>query len=261
MRWGFIFGLIIVTIAVALGFFFTENRQSEESVESLNTLSMETIRIKTQDGVKIVGDYYSPTEDGTVVNGAAPGGLLLHMMPSDRRSWTKFAEKLQQAGFAALAIDLRGHGESPGGPNGYKNFSDEDHQASRLDVEAAVDFLKEKGAVNIHLVGASIGANLSLEYAASHSEVRSVVLLSPGLDYRGLKTESWMERLSAEPGVLLVASEDDDYSRNSVNTLAGKMLFDEKRGVRIFASGGHGTNILENHPEFIEEIIKWLKQF
>ena len=77
MRWGFIFGLIIVTIAVALGFFFTENRQSEESVESLNTLSMETIRIKTQDGVKIVGDYYSPTEDGTVVNGAAPGGLRL----------------------------------------------------------------------------------------------------------------------------------------------------------------------------------------
>ena len=61
-----------------------------------------------------------------------------------------------------------------------------------MDLETAADFLiKERKAAadKISFVGASIGANLSLQYISEHPEFKTAVLLSPGLDYRGVKTE------------------------------------------------------------------------
>ena len=90
------------------------------------------IKLNTSDGVGIAADYYEA--DG------CDGIVLAHMMPADRRSWRVFAERLQKGGFRVVAIDLRGHGESAGGPVGYKNFSDREHQASVCDLAAAAHF-------------------------------------------------------------------------------------------------------------------------
>ena len=102
--------------------------------------------LKTSDGLNIAGDHYA------VKN--RPGVILLHMMPADKSSWAGFALKLNEAGFGALAIDLRGHGESDGGPDGFRDFSDEDHQKSIMDVRAAVDFQIAEGHSKIFLAGA-----------------------------------------------------------------------------------------------------------
>ena len=40
--------------------------------------------------------------------------VLLHMMPATKESWDTFAKKMQREGYASVAIDLRGHGESDG---------------------------------------------------------------------------------------------------------------------------------------------------
>jgi len=210
----------------------------------------ETIRLRAADGVEIVGDYYPAW--GT------RGVLLLHMMPADRKSWQELAVKLQQAGFHALAIDLRGHGESRGGPLGYKQFSDVEHQASRLDVEAGAAFLREKGVLDLSLVGASIGANLALEYLVNHLEARAAVLLSPGLDYRGLAIGPFMEKLGPAQTTMLVASEDDIYSFDTVQLLARQAVLSKRRMVKIFKGGGHGTAIFERYPEFVDEVVTWV---
>lgn len=211
----------------------------------------ERVEITTQDNVKIIGDYY-PAK-------SKRGVLLLHMMPADRKSWASFAGKLQPAGFQALAIDLRGHGESEGGPNGYRDFSDTEHQASRFDVEAAADFLKSRGVSDLHLAGASIGANLALQYLAEHPEVKSAVLFSPGLDYRGIVTAPALEKVREEQGVYLVAADDDSYSRDTVNELSRKISLDGRRAQKIFVRGGHGTKLFEVYPEFMDELIEWLR--
>ncbi|QQG44915.1 MAG: alpha/beta fold hydrolase [Candidatus Sungiibacteriota bacterium] len=216
------------------------------------TFMSEPIVVKTRDGVTIAGDFYS---------GGSRGVLFLHMMPANRKSWTAFAEKLQSAGFSALAIDLRGHGESQGGPEGYKKFSDEEHQASRLDVEAAAEFLKEKGVVELSLAGASIGANLALQYLVDKAEAHSAILLSPGLDYRGVKIDSALQRLQTNQGVYLVASEEDSYSFESVQMLATQTPLSDKRVLKIFQNSGHGTVMLEQNAEFMDELIGWLKKF
>lgn len=213
----------------------------------------EKIMFKTQDGVNLVGDYYSSK--------SGRGVILLHMMPADRQSWTAFAKKLQAADFQALAIDLRGHGESQGGPDGYRRFSDAEHQASRLDVESAADFLRGKGVEELHIIGASIGANLALEYAVNHSHTKSAALLSPGLNYRGIETLPLAEKLAAETAVYIVASRDDEESYQAAEALSRRIALGDRSRVKIFEASDHGTAIFERNPEFGNELVEWLKQF
>jgi pimeloyl-ACP methyl ester carboxylesterase len=217
--------------------------------------SMETVSLITKDNKKIIGDYHQ---------GEKPAGvLLLPMMPAVRKSWRSLAEKLGRVGFHTLAIDLRGHGESEGGPDGYRSFSDADHQSSRLDVEAAVDFLKEKGIEELHLAGASIGANLALEYLANHREAKSAVLLSPGLDYRGITTEPMARRIGSEQGVLIAASDEDMRSTGTSAIDMARVIFSRfphsyNKKMREFSGKGHGTMILEREPAFMDEIVAWM---
>lgn len=216
---------------------------------------METITINTIDGVQIRGDYYKGL--------SSKGILLLHMMPADRKSWAAFSEKLARNEYHVLAIDLRGHGDSMEGPSGkldYHAFSDEEHSSSIHDVEAGMEFLVAMGATSLALAGASIGANLALWYAAEHpGNIKSIVLLSPGLDYKGIATEPLIIKTETDINIMLVSGGNTDaYSRETIKKLS--KLVDLRTPLRIFEDAGHGTLILERHPEFMEEIIQWLKK-
>ena len=206
--------------------------------------------LKTSDGVKIVGDFEMPT-------GAKKAVLLLHMMPSTRVSWKSLTEDLNKAGFATLAIDLRGHGESAATLD-YKKFTDAEHQASRLDVDAAINFLKQNkfSEENISFAGASIGANLSLDALYRYAGTSRAVLLSPGLNYRGIKTEAAMRGLNSHQKVWLVAAEGDEYSAQSVRAL--KSLQAEKSVLTIFPGGDHGTTLFKSQPKLINDIAVFL---
>ena len=90
------------------------------------------------------------------------------------------------------------------------------------DVKAARAFLATRREVvpnRIGIAGASIGANLAILFAAGDPTVRSLVLLSPGIDYRGLRPEAAMKKYGDRPA-LLVASQEDNYSTNSARQLA-----------------------------------------
>lgn len=223
-------------------------------------MMQERITFQTTDRVTIVGDWNSP-------NGATKAALLLHMMPATRKSWTPLSQALNAAGFATLAIDLRGHGESiqrelppPGNTErlNYQDFSDTEHQASRLDIDAAMNFLKSKGFAenNITFVGASIGANLSLDALHRYNSTSRAALLSPGLDYRGVKTESAMRQLGAHQKVWIFAAEGDQYSADSSITL--QQLQKETATVTIFDGSDHGTTLFSSQPNLIPDIMKFL---
>ena len=175
-------------------------------------LQTDKITFSTLAGVFIKGDWQIP-------KGAKTCALLLHMMPATKESFEPLSEKLFESGIASLAIDLRGHGERLAKKSGdeksgklielnYKEFSDEQHQAGRLDVDAALNFIKEKGfdEDKIVMVGASIGANLTLDAMSRYSRIARGVLLSPGLDYRGVKTEAAAKVLEQGQKVWAVAA-------------------------------------------------------
>ncbi len=218
---------------------------------------MERITFSTDDGITIVGDLYKAKE-------GSPCALLLHMMPATKESWATFAARLVDEGFTVLAIDLRGHGESSGTattPLDYKTFTDEAHRATIHDVEAAVRWLIRTQSVKdsrIAIVGASIGANLAIAFAAKHRPPGTVVALSPGLVYHGVNTETAIYELAAMQKLYLAASDDDEYSFSSVRELAAmrpKMTI-----LKELHNAGHGTTMLEKSPEFLEEVVQWVSK-
>jgi alpha-beta hydrolase superfamily lysophospholipase len=215
---------------------------------------MERISFVTDDGVTIVGEYRA-------ADGADKFALFLHAMPMNRASWASLAEALSTRGFSTLAIDLRGHGESTRGANGetldYKNFSEDRHQEMIRDVEAGVRALMERGAVpaRLALIGASIGANLSIVYAAAHTEIPAVVALSPGLDYHGVRTEGVVGMLPRSQKLLLVASSEDEYAAQSCVALAKA---NENAESHILENVGHGTEILERQAGFLQYVAEWV---
>ncbi|MCE7960066.1 MAG: hypothetical protein DYH06_19335, partial [Acidobacteria bacterium ACB2] len=65
------------------------------------------VTFPTSDGVTLAGTFRpSPAGQG------APAVLLLHDFSRERREWADLLPAWAEKGLAALAIDLRGHGES-----------------------------------------------------------------------------------------------------------------------------------------------------
>lgn len=116
------------------------------------------ISFPTSDGGVLYADLYGTGERGVV---------LAHGMRFEKSSWKEQATQLANAGFRVLAIDFRGYGKSKGGPNS---------QSPRdlyLDVLAAADYLRGKGAKTVAVIGASMGGGASAN-AVVQSAVGSI---------------------------------------------------------------------------------------
>lgn len=213
-------------------------------------MSPEPILLKTSDGVPLAGAFYAADQ----LRGQA---LLIHMMPASKESWSAFASALSALGVACLAIDLRGHGASSGGPDGYRAFSDAEHQAKRLDVEAGLVWLREKSSAPLRVAGASIGANLAIRAVAEHADIVACLALSPGLDYRGVTTDGAVSGFREGQRLLLAASSEDAVSAACVATLAGAASA-ARVEVRALEGAGHGTAMLESDPAFFRHAVDWL---
>jgi len=219
-----------------------------------------TVKLVALDDAVIVGSLYEGGEE------AVPGVLLLPMMGRTRADYEGLARELQSKGIACLAVDLRGHGESVKmlGENprtlDYKQFGDSDFKGMLLDVKAAYDFMVEHpniDADHIGIVGASIGANAALIYAAENGGVKALVLLSPGLNYRGLKTDDAVRNLQ-DLKLMLAAAEDDEYSAETVGTLNDGARVTTT--LKLYPTGGHGTTLMSNRPELAADVIKFLQK-
>ena len=217
-----------------------------------STVTSETVTFATSDGWEIYATRWNAGEGN-------PAAVLLHMLPADRRSYDDFGSKLAAAGFNVLALDSRGHGDSlkhNGKVERYTGFGDDEHGSSVRDVAAAKTFLAEKGAdaSRMVIVGASIGANFALNYAASDADVRAVVLLSPGLNYRGVTTVEAMSAYGGRPAYL-VASDEDSYAADTVGKLHEIAGGSE---LALFKDAGHGTNIFQAEPSLADTLVTWL---
>ncbi len=67
-----------------------------------------------------------------------------------------------------------------------------------LDVEAAIDWLQAQPEIDrkhIALIGESFGANIALRYATINEDIAAIVLFSPGINYRGVRTDDMIRQL------------------------------------------------------------------
>ena len=174
--------------------------------------------------------------------------VLAHGVGAGRSEWEKFASRLSARGFGSLAVDLRGHGGSSAHEGEWKEF-DAKGEWPRLvdDLLAAASWVEAKGVEpeRVAFAGASIGANLAAA-ADARRPGRFLVLLSPGIDYRGVRLT--MRRVSK---TLAVAARADAYAFDAVSELG-------KHGVTTLeAPGGHGAGALDDEKT-LGRVLDWL---
>jgi dienelactone hydrolase len=212
------------------------------------TARPQRVSFRTEDGVTIAATWHEPAYR------PAPAVILVHMLQRTRHDWEDLASRLASAGIGALAIDLRGHGESSPGSEA-PNYS-----AMVEDLQAARRFLATRHDVQharIGIAGASIGANLAALEAAGDSGIASLALLSPSLDYRGLRIEAAIRTYGKRP-VLLVASDDDPYARRSAVDL--QKAGGGPRELLVVSAAGHGTHMLGRSLELPQALIDWFRR-
>lgn len=208
----------------------------------------ERVEVEGTDGLKLVGTLYTPGDSPS----PWPVVILLHMMWGDRSSWEDFAIQLTDAGFSVFAVDMRGHGDTGGEVDWDLAGNDLQQVWNSLGARPEID--EDRMAV----LGASIGANLALVTGADNSNVRTIVLLSPGLNYAGVETRDPLLTYGERP-VLIVASQEDTYAADSSGRLE-EIALGETRLV-MYQGAGHGLHMFEREPELADLIINWLGDY
>jgi pimeloyl-ACP methyl ester carboxylesterase len=94
-------------------------------------------------------------------SGDGPLVLLLHGGGQTRHSWDRTCQRLSAAGFRALSLDMRGHGDSSWAPAGGYDLTN-----YRDDVRAVLDQLPEPPAI----VGASLGGVAAMLALGDHPD-------------------------------------------------------------------------------------------
>lgn len=211
------------------------------------------LTLRTEDGVAIAAELHLPASARPV-----PGVILVHMLTRTHEDWQVTADRLSDAGFAVVGIDLREHGGSGAPPT--PRADPEDMSAGVLDVKAARVFLTGRPDIcsgRIGIAGAQVGASLALLEAASDPLVRSVALLSPGLDYRRLRLEAAMKKYNERPALILASTEDAYASRSAreLSTVGAGV-----RDLRLVTGAGHGTVMLSRQPDLIAVLVDWFRR-
>ncbi|MHC4930574.1 MAG: alpha/beta hydrolase family protein [Planctomycetota bacterium] len=210
----------------------------------------EILRIKTSDGLEIVGEFHRAKADD------APTVICIPMYRHTRETYRPMLEPLLRKGLNVLNLDMRGHGESA--PSMAQKVLDRDpapFQAMHLDVQAAIDFLeKEKDCdpTRIALIGASVGCSVAVDTTVRRPEcVRAVVLLTPGSTYLDVPTLKHLEHWPGTRVFTFTSQEEEPKSREVMDALAA---FDASNHLVLPGKKIHGTRMFGNVTA-IEELI------
>ncbi len=230
--------------------------QAQTAAASDRMPSKQAVSFQARDGHRIFADYYAPKSQTPAP--PAPMVILLHMYRSDRTAWEPLIGPLHEAGFATLAIDLRGHGESATTAS-TKRVQERDPAIFREmqeDVRAAYDWLARQPNVDrarFGLVGASVGCSIAIQYAGYDRSVDAVVCLSPGLNYLGLNSEQDMRQVTGRR-LLLVATA---HEREAPERLAA---IGSGAEARIEPGRYHGTRMFGQVSAAIPATVSFLRQ-
>lgn len=206
------------------------------------------VSLKAADGTKLHADYGA-------VAGSQKGVVLVHMVGRSASDWKFLTSKLNASGLATLAVDLRGHGANIPEGTTAPALDDATYALMVQDVAAGVAYLRAQGVKEVSIVGASIGANLGLRVAAQDPEVRTVVMLSPGMNYKGVLVSDALDTYGTRP-LLVVASTEDNYAFKSAQAIDAAAK--GPHHLQTYTGAGHGTKMLNKVPDLEGLIVSWL---
>jgi pimeloyl-ACP methyl ester carboxylesterase len=204
----------------------------------------EAVSFSSVDGVELEGRLF--------VGEGTSGVVLSHMRPADQTSWYAFARRLADAGYLVLTYDFRGY--CPGGEGGCSS-GERDIAAIWQDVLGAIDFIRERGATTVSLVGASMGGTASLVAASRQGvDVGAVVSLSAPASIEGLVVDSAVLS-NVTAAKLFIAGVGDAPAASDAETLYERSP--PPKRVEILPADDHGTDLLEGpQGEVVRRLIE-----
>ncbi len=225
----------------------------------------QTADIKTDDGFIIAADIITLSED------YGPGILALHNHGRNRGDWEPLVKYLADGGISkALAIDIRGHGESilknkaddsTTDTLNYSQFKRNDYLDIINDIVYAFDYLKSLEGVDslkCGIIGARSGAVYAVKTAIKQSQTDFLILLSPQVIYRGVAINDDIKNVNDLP-VLIIANENIEDDLNN-----GKWLYkncsSEYKKKKIFNDSDFNPRSPESWPKLGDYIAVWLKK-
>lgn len=176
------------------------------------------VELESEDKRKLAASFWGPKDQ----KGAAPAAVLVHDAGSDRSTLAELGERLWKQGFAVVAVDLRGHGESLGTDKGWDALPEEERARAWTfalrDVKAAADWITEQPGVhgsNLSLLGDRAGATLVTRYAQRDENVRCLVLLEPKEETLGFNLAKDVAALGGLP-TCIVACKDTSATAQAI---------------------------------------------
>ena len=238
------------------------------------------ITLTARDGTQLVGSFWPGRSE------RSPGVVLLHGNGASRAQMFQTAQWLSERGYAAFAIDLRGHGESAPAS---KSFGV--HEA--LDAEAAVSWLRKHqhgarvGAIGFSLGGAAmlIGKDGpvpvdALVVEAMYPDIRAAIgnrfaavmgrfggkMIEPLLRYQSIvRYGVWPSEMSPQTRitsintpVFVIGGEHDIYTPPA-ETRAIYHAAQRARQLWIVADRTHDTMPLVDDPEWQQRVGAFLE--
>lgn len=137
------------------------------------TVPKKTITFQSHDGLELVADAFGDP--------ANPPVLFAHGGGQTRHAWGGAAEALGSAGFYAVTVDLRGHGDSAWCPDG--NYAMDTYAK---DLVAILSTFDQQASI----VGASLGglAGMIVDGVAAPGTIRSLTMvdITPRMEQAGV---------------------------------------------------------------------------
>ena len=106
------------------------------------------------------------------------------------------------------------------------------------------------------MVGASLGANVSLLAAADAPVVKAIGLLSPSLDYRGVRIDASVLRKTSGLAMWMAAGTKDPLSLRTLKELTAAAA--GSREQRLAEGVAHGMSLLTADVEISRALVDWL---
>ena len=205
-----------------------------------------------------------------------PVVILLHDLGGNKSDWLNDTDTyvaLLERGYAVLAIDMRGHGQTPL-PDARRVLELIDLELSFFDVHAALVWLQSQSKVDVSriaVVGTGSGGNVAYVSSGRMPElIKTGVSLSPGL-WGAASLEPLVIGAGLEPfaprSMLFMAGDQDQIQAGDVilsyaefaRSLEAQTA--EPKDVRVFPdSADHGFALLDNVAEAQDLFFLWLEE-
>lgn len=194
--------------------------------------------------------------------------ILLHQANESSEVWNTFRDELLQTGHAVFAMDLRGYGLSTFDlKSNMVRPKNTYYVGESIKFPDDIAFLVGKAIENhgsmfdttrLAVIGSSIGGNAGLIYAQNEPRVKYIALISPGLDYLGLRIVPVLREFGDRP-VFMAYADKDIYSHESVNLISD--LVPRVLDIEEIESFFHGNRLINSSIPLRAKLLQDLRKY